>query len=207
MKNHSSAKRIFGAVPLLIFALLISAAAVYVCRYAINRKPVSLIDIGNPEDAVVGYFDALLDEEYETCDKYVMDFSIAEMQGEPESELGKMMHTLLTDSYEYKLISNSDVSGKEASVLVEVSYMDFDLLGEAMKKKANAIAAEMNYHGEDIFSEDIAMEIAFEALKEVECSVSDFCISESITVSLVYDGSEWKMLYNEALENMLMGND
>ncbi len=205
MENQKSHNNIFGFIALILISAALAGIGIYLCFSSRDRTPVSLADMGDPSQIADKYFDSLINAEYDECDKYLWDFSIKEMEKEPESELGKLMHTALVKSYDYELPEECTITGKDAKISVKVSYLDLSLLGDAMKIAANEIAEDLNYHGEDIFSEESAKSIALKAFEQVEASASDFCVDKEISIALIYNGEEWKIIYNESLEEMLMG--
>ena len=86
-----------------------------------------------------------------------------------------------------------------------MSYLDLSSFGNAVKEEANRIAGDLSYQGIDVHSEEKAAEIAIQALKAMSSDTSAYCTSNDIPIELMYVDGEWKIMYNSAIERMIMG--
>ncbi len=195
-----------GAVLLLFFSVLIGLFAFYLSVfYGKTHISKSLGEMPDPIETGSLFFNALSEGEYEKCDDFLLDFSVKGMAENPDNEFGEIMQSMLIDSYKYEFTGEFSVRGKEADTTFKVKYLNLELLGRAMKEKVNLKAEEMNFKGEDIFSEEAAMTIALLVAEEFRENIDEYCVTKTIEINLYYDGKDWKILYSEALEKMILG--
>ncbi len=170
----------WGSLTVLVILL-----ALALCVYGMNRGVLLARPAGNPQSAVVGFFDALKAGNEEEACRYVENYSSLGLNNVPESEEGQIMFSFLKRSYDYSLSGSVSLWGTKASQKVLVKYLDLNLVDQAARNMP-----ELDYNS---------------ALRLVLSDPESYCTSEFFDVPVSYSNGKWLMTLNGDLLAALQG--
>lgn len=166
-------------------AFLTVLAGIVLCYWGTNIGVLFARPSGNPQDAVIGFFDSIKAGNYQAACSFTDNYSSIGLENVPDSEEGQLMFSALKKSIDYSLSGNCALAGVQASQKVLVRYLDLAAVDEA----ARALT-ELEY---------------ITALRQVLSDCESLCTSEFYDITVTYSGGKWLMEMDSALLSALQG--
>lgn len=196
-----------------VVAIVIAAAAMILCIFALNVGTIVSKTSGNPQDTVSGFFEAAMAGNNEKAAKYLENYSSLGLENEPDTEEGKAILSALRASWGYTLRGEPEIDKLHATQKVAVRYLDLKgveadaesrvdgiLNGIAQSRPRDELYDESNQYLQSVTDEVYSTAVA-EALENAESHYS----SKEVEIELDYTDGEWKMIMSPELLNLMLG--
>ena len=158
----------------LVIAAAAFALAVIACIAGIGAGTLAGRAAEAPSDAVEGFFQALVDGDYDKLNESITGVSELNFDCSSEEANAVLAYNALKASYEFELEGESSISGLDAVQNVRFRYLDLN----ALKKDLNAEAKEIltakeagEKNRRNLYDEDNELENAESYYKEEILSV------------------------------------
>ena len=196
-----------------VVAIVIAAAAMILCIFALNVGSMVSKTSGNPQDAVSGFFDAAIEGNYEKAATYLENYSSLGIEPAPDTEEGKAILEALRSSWSYTLRGEPQIDKLSATQKVAVRYLDLagveadaesrvdDILnGVVQSRPREEVYDESNQYLESVTDEVYRTAVA-QALENAESHYS----SREVDIEVHFTDGKWKMVLSPELLNLLLG--
>lgn len=194
-------------------AVILFGVAMLVCIIGPNVGCIVTAPTGSPDEVVVGFFDALMAEDYEKAYSYLAYYSSLGLENEPEDEASKMVYEALLSSYSYRLHGDCVRNGLTAKQQVLLEHLDIqrmqEKLGErthdALKKMVQTSPMSAIYDENDQFRPEATQKAYETALAELLEKPEYYRTTTGMELELVYTSDGWRIQANDALLHALCG--
>lgn len=203
MNTDKSSKRTAVELSASIALLML---VIMLCAFRSSCTAIGCTAAGDPGAVVTSFLDAMKSGSYDVCDSHLDNYSSLGMNSSTDSDVGQKLHDMLLESYSYSLLGRSEISGITASQRIRVTYLDIDSLAQPLHDSATEIANDYAYTGIDIYNEQTAEKALDEAVAKISENIASYYRTDDITVSLKYDGSSWKIVLDDELFSVVVGN-
>lgn len=204
--------------PRVLAALIVGLASIVLAAVigglAAGSPPTAVGEIPSPDIALAEFMDALCGGDYQTADSYLANYESLNLGGGAENEASQKLFDYLRSSYAYKLPGECSVKGDRACGQVEFTYFNLDEASKGLNElavKHLGIFITKAQSNDDIYDENggyrkSAADTALNgAVDEILEAADRFCVTESISLELIYTGGQWKIMINDELVRCLLG--
>ncbi len=196
--------------------LLAVAAAVSACLLAAVGLKQGLLFArytAAPEETAAAFFEDMLAGDYEKAYSLLANYSDLGLDGTLSDGTSEELYAALRDSYAYRLAGPAELQGLSAVQKVDFTSLDVsslqeDLRGEILARLAKLVDElpyDEVYDEKDQYRPEITERAYREAVSALLAHRSDYERSETLSVSLRYDESGWRLLADDALLRALSG--
>jgi len=201
-------KAMTGIASVVMFAL-----AMIVCIIGPHAGCVITAPKGDPQEVVTTFFDALLEEDYETAYSCLDYYSSLGLENEPETEAAKLVYKELLGSYSYRLYGDCAVENLTAKQQVLLEHLDINRMQSKLGDKTNEVLREMVqnsptssiYDENDQFRPEATNKAYMTAVKALLEKPEYYRTTTGMELDLVYTGNGWRIQANDALLHALCG--
>lgn len=197
----------------LLLAVAFAAAALALCLVGSRVGMLYARPDARPEAAAEAFMEAVCAGDFAAAEELLSNYSSLGLDTLPETELGRMVHGPLLESYSYAFAGNCNVDMLEARQPVRFTFLDLAALTQAAAEGVPAqLEAIVDRQGsEEVYDEEnnylpevteLAYKRALEALLE---NPEDFYSTRKFSLSLSYAGGSWQLIADEALLKALSG--
>lgn len=194
-------------------AALFTAGGMLVCLIASQTGTLVARPSGDAQEAVTGFFDALLAKDYDRAYDYLSLYSGLGLEGQAEGEVGQAMLAALRESYAYQLYGSCDVDGLEARQEVQFTYLDLPSLEEDAAEKTMEILASFveERPRSEVYDEDnhylpqVAQEAYRQAVMQILSSPAPYYETVGLQLELEYVDGNWFLIPSQSLLTALAG--
>lgn len=210
-KSHSAAAMLVKVAAVCV-ALLV---AVGVCLVLSSGDAFVFGQLPDPSDAAQEFFQALTQQDYAVCDKYIIGYSGLGLEKMPEDPAAAKLYQTLRESYTYTVFKEQTiVRGALAQVTVELKYFSLEKAAKDMESMARAgiINTLSGYSDEtEVYNEDGSFRP--EVYQEICCAIADLIIEDKenymvtrrVVVNMKYSGG-WRIVADSSLLKILCGD-
>ncbi|MBQ6048869.1 MAG: hypothetical protein IJL40_06005 [Oscillospiraceae bacterium] len=188
--------------------------AVIACIAGISAGTLAGRAAEAPSDAVEGFFEALVDGDYDKLNESITGVSAFNFDFSSEDANAVLAYNALKASYKFELEGESSISGLDAVQNVRFRYLDLN----ALKKDLNAEAKEILTEKEageknrrDLYDEDnklidsVAEDIFNEAFGRLLENSESYCKEEILSVKARNVRGHWLTVPDSALIKTISG--
>ena len=198
----------------LVIAAAAFALAVIACIAGISAGTLAGRAAEAPSDAVEGFFEALVDGDYDKLNESITGVSEFNFDCSSEDANAVLAYNALKASYEFELEGESSISGLDAVQNVRFRYLDLnaikkDLNAEAKKILTAKEAAEKNrrnlYDEDNELIDSVAEEIFNEAFGRLLENAESYYKEEILSVKARNVRGHWLTVPDSALIKAISG--
>ena len=201
-------KRLGGCFAVVLFVL-----SMLVCIIAPNTGMLICAPVGDPQQVVVTFFDALLEEDYETAYGCLNYYSGLGLENLPEGEANQAIYTALKESYSYRLYGDCVVDGLNAKQQVLLEHLDIQRMQTKLGDKTQAVLTDMvqNSSANEIYDEnnqfrpEATAKAYYAAVTKLLEQPELYRSTSGIELDLVYTADGWKIEVNDNLLKAITG--
>ena len=196
-----------------LLAALFSGGALVFCLLGTSVGTLVSDPVGDPQEAVTGFFDALCAGDYEAAYPYLSGYSDLGLAGEPAGPVAQLMNKALRESYSYELYGESSVDKLTARQEVLFTYLDLPSLAPDVEAKTMEILegyvqekprAEL-YDSENHYLPQVAQEAYSGAVTAVLEKPETYYTTTGFQLELQYVDGSWLLIPDRSLLNAING--
>ena len=162
-------------------------------------------DSSNPRLTWQKFSEYISDGDYESAFGMTGNASLSVESNVSESDTSVLIMKKLSECYEYKFVSDTDVTGVTASQNVEITTIDMRKLAEAAVSRSVESAKDHAYKNGS-YKTDEEVEAAVNAkIAELLDSPEEFLVKVRIKAEFSYKGGEWVLMMNDELYDAVTG--
>ena len=197
----------------LSLAVLTAAAACALTVTGLQKGVVYSRFSSEPEETVRSFFDSLLAGRYGEACACLDNYTDLGMDAEPEDPAAAELYDALRASYAYELAGEARTEGLSAVqelsfTALDVTALQADLRQEVLANLARYVE-ERPYHEvydeNDSYRSEVSEEAYREAVSALLAHSADDLRTETLSLSLHYGESGWRLSADAALLNALNG--
>ena len=197
----------------LLFALLISAAAMLLSIMGLYNGTVYAKPSGDPAQTVTLFFDDLCAGRYDAACEQLRDYADLGLGETPSSAAGRRVYDALRESYAYELVGEPETKMLDAVQKLRFRYLalpsiEADVAAETQRQiEAIVESSDPNevYDADRHYRPEVAERAYLAALDAVLAHAEKYYTEEELTLSLTYTGGRWQMLMSPELLRALGG--
>ena len=197
----------------LLFALLVSAAAMLLSITGIYSGTVYAKPSGDPAETVVLFFDNLCAGRYDAACEQLRDYADLGLGDTPSTAAGRMVYDALHASYSYELVGEPEVKMLDAVQKVRFRYLALPSIGDDVaaqtQRQIEAIVEQSNpnevYDADRHYLPEVTERAYLAALDAVLAHAEKYYTEDELTLSLTYTYGRWQMLMSPELLRALGG--
>ena len=197
----------------LLFALLVSAAAMLLSITGVYNGTVYAKPSGDPAQTVVLFFDDLCAGRYDAACKQLRDYADLGLGDTPSTAAGRMVYDALHASYSYELAGEPEVKMLDAVQKVRFRYLALpsieDDVAAETRRQIEAIVEQSNpnevYDADRHYLPEVTERAYLAALDAVLAHAEKYYTEDELTLSLTYTDGRWQMLMSPELLRALGG--
>lgn len=197
-----------------VIAMLLAAVFVVICINAVKSikpltegKPRTLTQLPNPTATVEAFFEAIVENDFETAASYTSNYSSLGISNDTyensDDVISQKLYSMIASSYSYSLTDECIVESKTAVQQVDFTFFEVEAITAELGEYAKNIAYDKAYSGTAI-DENSANEILSEALDSID-DISDYLVTKRFEVTLNYDGEAWYIDLSPELLSAIAG--
>ena len=184
------------------------AAVIFACGWlhlsGVGCFSLSLPPTPDPKVAAEEFFECVKQGDFAACSDYIYNFSDLDFDTAPELDAGTVLKQGLVDNFEYEIISVRKM-GATATIEVELTTLDLDLLNEDYKDAAMQVAEDAAWTGVDIYTPEYALQAASDAAELLLEDPQPYLVTERYEIRMVYFNSRWQIECDDELFYALIG--
>ena len=197
-----------GIVSVVLFAAAILVAIMGPKLGTVVNKPV-----GDPQETVTMFFDALSAGDYETAYSYLDYYSGLGLENEPEDAVTQKVYTALKASYSYRLYGDCVLDGLTAKQQVLLDHLDIQRMIEKLgdKTQDNLEIMVQNspmssiYDENDQFRPEATQKAYAQAVDQLLEKPELYRTTTGMELELIYTSEGWRIQADDALLHALCG--
>ena len=198
----------------LVIAAAAFALAVIACIAGIGAGTLAGRAAEAPSDAVEGFFQALVDGDYDKLNESITGVSEFNFDCNSEDANAVLAYNALKASYEFELEGESSISGLDAVQNVRFRYLDLNALKKDLNAEAKEIltakeAGEKNrrnlYDEDNELIDSVAEEIFNEAFGRLLENAESYYKEEMLSVKARNVRGHWLTVPDSALIKAISG--
>ncbi len=198
----------------LVIAAAAFALAVIACIAGIGAGTLAGRAAEAPSDAVEGFFQALVDGDYDKLNESITGVSELNFDCSSEEANAVLAYNALKASYEFELEGESSISGLDAVQNVRFRYLDLNALKKDLNAEAKEIliakeAGEKNrrnlYDEDNELIDSVAEEIFNEAFGRLLENAESYYKEEILSVKARNVRGHWLTVPDSALIKAISG--
>ena len=197
----------------LLFALLVSAAAMLLSITGVYNGTVYAKPSGDPAQTVVLFFDNLCAGRYDAACEQLRDYADLGLGDTPSTVAGRRVYDALHASYSYELVGEPEVKMLDAVQKVRFRYLALssieDDVAAETKRQIEAIVEQSNpnevYDADRHYLPEVTERAYLAALDAVLAHAEKYYTEDELTLSLTYTDGRWQMLMSPELLRALGG--
>ena len=197
----------------LLFALLVSAAAMLLSITGVYNGTVYAKPSGDPAQTVVLFFDNLCAGRYDAACEQLRDYADLGLGDTPSTAAGRMVYDALHASYSYELAGEPEVKMLDAVQKVRFRYLALpsieDDVAAETRRQIEAIVEQSNpnevYDADRHYLPEVTERAYLAALDAVLAHAEKYYTEDELTLSLTYTDGRWQMLMSPELLRALGG--
>lgn len=196
-----------------LLTALFSCAAMALCLLGISVGTLVSDPVGDPQEAVTGFFDALCAGDYDAAYPYLSGYSDLGLAKEPADPVAQMMSRALRESYSYELYGESSVDKLTARQELLFTYLSLPSIAQDVEAKTMEILEgfvqerprEELYDSENHYLPQVAQEAYSAAVKAVLEKPETYYNTTGIQLELQYVDGDWLLLPDRSLLSAING--
>lgn len=196
-----------------VLALAAAALACLLFAAGVERGPLYVRYAQSPEEAAAGFLEAVCAGDYGRADGY-LEGSGSLTPEEPEEADAALLLSALRQSYAYELTGPAETEGLNAAQTLQLRCLDLNALAEPLRERITARLEELVgqrdydeiYDEQHQYRPEITEAVYREALSALLAEPEAYTGEKRLTLSLRYDGRQWRILPDAALLNALGQN-
>jgi len=197
-----------GIVSVVLFAAAMLVAIMGPKLGTVVNKPV-----GDPQETVTMFFDALSAGDYETAYSYLDYYSGLGLENEPEDAVTQKVYTALKASYSYRLYGDCVLDGLTAKQQVLLDHLDIQRMIEKLgdKTQDNLEIMVQNspmssiYDENDQFRPEATQKAYAQAVDQLLEKPELYRTTTGMELELIYTSEGWRIQADDALLHALCG--
>ena len=201
----------------LLSLLIVVVAAINIAILCIADANTPARPLGQPKngsDTIIAFFDAMRAGDHDAAEEYLAGSVSLGSEELPENEVSQKIITAVRESYRYTLVGDFCIDGMTAVQQVQFTYFDIESANDTLaqysqelyeSKIASASANDELYDANGNLHEHIALEIFNSALERLISEKESFLSTTVIDIELQYDSGDWKIVFSDALADLLLG--
>ena len=199
----------WGAVTVLLAALALGLSVMAPTLGELFHRPE-----GDPREAVSGFFDALIAEDYDAAYVRLNGYSSLGLEKKTESEVSQQVLDVLRRSYDYRLDGDCIMDKTHAAQRVLLQHLDLPALQSdlkqateaALESKVQVLSRAELYDEDGSYLPEVTSAAYAEAVSELLTHPGDYMCVTELDLELVYTENGWQLLDSPALFTALCGN-
>lgn len=196
-----------------VLTVLLTAAALGLSVMAPTISELVNKPEGDPREAVTGFFDALMDEDYDAAYRWLDGYSTLGLENEPENEVSREVFDALRRSYSYKLHGDCTMDKKKATQQVLLQHLDLNALQadlkqateDALNRKVQLLPRSELYGEDGNYLPEVTSAAYAEAVESLLARAGDYTTVTGLELELVYTADGWRLVMSPALSAALCG--
>ena len=197
----------------LLFALLISAAAMLLSIAGLYNGTVYARPSGDPAQTVTLFFDNLCAGRYDAACEQLRDYADLGLGDAPSSAAGRRVYDALHESYAYELVGEPETDKLDAVQKVRFRYLalpsiEADVAAET-QRQIESIVDSSNpnevYDADRHYLPEVTERAYLAALDAVLAHAETYYAEDELSLSLTYTDGRWQMLMSPELLRALGG--
>ena len=194
-------KRMIKLAALLLTAAIVSALCG--CGTPVVGR------LGEPREDIGAFFEALAAEDYDTADGYLynyrsLGFEKGSGEASEDTDAAGMMLRAVGQSRRCE-VTACEVSGREASVTVELTVLDLGKLSAALDAAVADEVAARRLAGDACDDPSEVEALAAEMLENLLEQPGDHLTSDSFVLEMIHDAGRWRIVMTDELYAALCG--
>lgn len=197
-----------------VLTVLFTAAALSLCVMAPTVSEILNKPAGDPRDAVTGFFDAVVEENYGEAYRYLNGYSSLGLENEPQNEVSRQVFDALRHSYSYKLHGDCFVNKTRATQQVLLQHLDLNAFQadlkqateEALERKVQLLPRSELYDENGAYLPEVTSSAYAEAVAALLSRSDDYMTVTGLDLELSYTADGWVLNLSSPLSAALSGN-
>ena len=170
-----------------------------------NMPSINLTTTTTPSEDLMYFFECLAKEDYAAAEEYVYNFSSLGFVQDSGDELDRRLSKLLTQSRSVRIVSEGEVYGKDSTVTIELTTLDFKKLETALSEKVVEEIKARQFVGQTFETEEEILAVVYEILDSMTVSMSDYYSTKQFDVDMKLSDNHWKIVCSEELYSAIIG--
>ena len=191
----------------LLFALLVSAAAMLLSITGVYNGTVYAKPSGDPAQTVTLFFDNLCAGRYDAACEQLRDYADLGLDDTPSTAAGRRVYDALHASYSYELVGEPEIKMLDAVQTVRFRYLALpsieDDVAAETQRQIEAIVEQSNpnevYDADRHYLPEVTERAYLAALDAVLSHAEKYYAEDELTLSLTYTDGRWQMLMSPEL--------
>lgn len=202
--------------PLLVaMASIILLLIAGICVKNRGTVPVIFGDSNAPQATVTGFFDALIQEDYELCADFVSGYASLGFDNTPDRESERMVYEALLSSYSFQILGDTELSSNGIYQPVLFTALKVDRLSDNINARfMSTIENCMNeyddysamYDDNGQYSDQLIETAMVDILSELLEHPERYYVTEELRLELTFEQGEWRLVLSSELVKALTGN-
>lgn len=193
---------------------LLTALALGLCVLAPTLSELLNKPEGDPREAVTGFFDAVVDEDYAAAYAWLDGYSSLGLENEPDSEVSRQVFDALRSSYAYKLHGSCTLDKTRATQQVLLQHMDLTAFQadlrqateDALERKVQLLPRSELYDEDGNYLPEVSSGAYADAVAALLARSDDYMTVTGLELELSYTADGWRLNVSPALTAALSGN-
>ena len=196
-----------------VVAVLFAGLCLFACVVGCNLGTLYVKTDVDPQETVIKFYQAILDEDYATAYSCLGDYSSLGLENEPDTEEGKLLYNALKDSYSFTLHGDAVKDKLNATQTVAFRYLNLSTLEEAVQKEIDPLLKEYVdshtrseiYDANGAYLQSVTDAVYLQALEETLESADKYYTSSEYDVTLTYSDGSYLMYTNSDMLKAFLG--
>ena len=186
-------------------SLFICISVIFAAFCGCNLPSVNLTSTSTPSEDLLKFFDYLKAGDYVSAEGYVYNFSTLGFKPDGQSELQKRLESLLTASRNVSVISEGEIFGRDCTVTVELTTLDFGKLDKALSERVLDEIKTREFNGETFETNEAILAVVYSVLDSMTVSMTEYYSSNRYDVDMKFSDDCWKIVCSEELYSAIIG--